>query len=58
MEELIKSRDPLWDISSEIVVGHRITPDGSVEVRTDLLYNVGPDSYVIVLLLLIREISH
>jgi hypothetical protein len=47
MEELIKSMDSLCDIGSEIVVGHRMTTDGPVEVRTDLLYNVGPDSYVI-----------
>jgi hypothetical protein len=47
MEKLIKSMDPLCDIGSEIVFGHRMTPDGTVEVRTDLLHNVGPDSYVI-----------
>jgi hypothetical protein len=44
---MIKSIDPVADIESEQIVGHRMTPNGPVGVRCDTLYNVGPDSYII-----------
>jgi hypothetical protein len=47
MEESIKSMDPHCDIGSDIAVGHRMTPDGPVEVITNGPVEVGPDSYII-----------
>jgi hypothetical protein len=45
--EMIKSIDPLADIESEQIVGHRMSADGWVAVRCDALYNIGPESYII-----------